>query len=138
MKYLKFILSLILAIAVFYGLNTKFGQIPPLGKFLDPFHGFWQNESTETDNPIDNVSINGLKESVSVQYDKELIPHVFAKNDLDLFRTQGYITAQHRLWQMEFQTHASAGRLSEIVGVAAVEYDRGQRRKGMTFGAEKD
>jgi penicillin amidase len=29
---------------------------------------------------------------------------------------QGYLHAKDRLWQMEFQTHFAAGRLSEIVG----------------------
>src|SRR5690606_2607181 len=37
---------------------------------------------------------------------------------------------------MEFQTMAAAGRLSEVVGIQALEFDRMQRRKGLTFGAE--
>src|SRR5690606_12853365 len=40
------------------------------------------------------------------------------------------------LWQMEFQTMAAAGRLAEIVGKQALEFDRMQRRKGLGFGAE--
>jgi len=137
MKYLKFILSLLITVAIFYGLNTKFGNIPPLGKFLDPFHGFWKNETTETNNPSTHFNISGLLETVTVHYDEQLIPHIFAQNDLDLYRTQGYVTAKHRLWQMEFQTLASAGRLSNIIGKAAINYDKGQRRKGMVFGAEQ-
>ncbi len=133
---MKFLLSLLLTLGIFYGLNTKFGIIPPLGKFLDPFHGFWQNEITETDSPNEAINIEGLSQPVSVHYDDKLIPHVFAQNDEDLYRAQGYITSMHRLWQMEFQTHASAGRLSEIVGAQAIDYDKGQRRKGMVFGAQ--
>ena len=135
MKYLKFFLSLILAISVFYGLNNKFGSIPPIGKFLNPYSGFWQNE---TDESIEGtVLINGLKDQVTVHYDAQLIPHVFAKNDADLYRAQGYITAKHRLWQMEFQTHSAAGRISEIMGEVALDYDRKERRMGMEFGAEQ-
>ena len=37
---------------------------------------------------------------------------------------------------MEFQTHAAAGRLSEIFGSKALGYDRFQRRIGMVYGAE--
>ena len=37
---------------------------------------------------------------------------------------------------MEFQTHAAAGRLSEIIGEAAVNHDRSERRRGMPYGAE--
>lgn len=135
MKYLKFIISLLLTVAVFYGLNNKFGAIPPIGKFLNPYSGVWQNETDET---IDGkVVLNGLKEEVIIHYDAQLIPHLFAQNDIDLYRAQGYITAKHRLWQMEFQTHGAAGRISEIIGEVALNYDRGERRKGMVFGAEQ-
>ena len=135
MKYIKFLLSLILCIAVFYGLNTKFGSIPPIGKFLDPAQGIWQNDKTET-NEISELQLKGLAEGVTVHYDENLIPHVFAENDTDLYFAQGYITAKHRLWQMEFQTHAAAGRIAELIGEAAIDYDRLQRRKGMVMGAE--
>ena len=132
MKYLKFIISLLLTVAVFYGLNNKFGSIPPIGKFLNPYTGIWQNETDET---IDGTAfLNGLKEEVIIHYDAQLIPHLFAQNDIDLYRAQGYITAKHRLWQMEFQTHGAAGRISEIIGEVALNYDRGERRKGMVFG----
>ncbi|GAA3631357.1 penicillin acylase family protein [Flavivirga jejuensis] len=134
MKYLKFIVSFILTIAIFYAFNTKLGAIPPIGKFLDPSGGIWQNEKDES--ITGDLEIKGLIDNVTVHYDKERIPHVFAQNNTDLYRAQGYITAKHRLWQMEFQTLASAGRLSEIIGEKALNYDRAQRRKGMVFGAE--
>ncbi|HUM46563.1 MAG TPA: penicillin acylase family protein, partial [Chitinophagales bacterium] len=64
------------------------------------------------------------------------IPHIFAGNNHDLYLAQGYIHAKYRLWQMEFQTHAAAGRISEIIGEKALPYDRQQRRFGMVFAAE--
>ena len=134
MKYFKFSLSLLLAIGAFYTLNTKLGSVPPIGKFLSPSQGVWQNEKTESTS--ENFQIEGLLDKVTVYYDANLIPHIFAQNDMDLYRSQGYITAKHRLWQMEFQTYASGGRLSEIIGEKALNYDRAQRRKGMGFGAE--
>jgi penicillin amidase len=135
MKYFKLTLSFILTISVFFALNTKFGSIPPIGKFLNPYNGVWQNETDES--ITGEISISGLKDKVTVHYDSELIPHVFAQNDLDLYRAQGYITAKHRLWQMEFQTFAAAGRLSEILGETALNYDRQERRRGMDYGAEQ-
>ncbi len=135
MKYLKFTLSLLLIALAFYGLNTKFGSIPPIGKFLNPYTGIWQNETDETISG--SVYIDGLLDKVNVHYDAQLIPHLFAKNETDLYKAQGYITAKHRLWQMEFQTYAAAGRLSEIIGEAALNYDRQERRQGMGFGAEQ-
>jgi penicillin amidase len=134
MKYLKFLISLILLIAIFFVLNTRFGSVPAIGEFLNPSLGIWQNENTES--ITGNVQIEGLSDKVTVHYDENLVPHIFAQNDTDLYKAQGYITAKHRLWQMEFQTHASAGRLSEIIGEKALDYDRMQRRKGMGFGAE--
>ena len=138
MKIVKVGLSLIITVSLIYFLNRSwnFGSpIPPLGKFLDPFGGFWQNaEVKEREN--ETLLLEGLKDEVIIQYDSLLIPHVFAKNDEDLYLAQGYITAKNRLWQMEFQTHAAAGRISEIIGTAALDYDRTQRRRGMVFAAE--
>jgi len=134
MKLLKFLISLVLTFAIFYALNTKFGSIPPIGKFLSPSQGIWQNETNES--TTGNIQMDGLLDKVTVHYDVHLIPHLFAQNDLDLYKAQGYITAKHRLWQMEFQTYASAGRLSEIIGEKALNYDRQERRRGMGFGAD--
>jgi len=137
-KVFKFGVSLLLTVALTYCLNRgwDFGTpIPPLGKFLDPFHGFWANAETKSV-PDNELAIEGLKDKVSVVYDSLLIPHIFANNDDDLYRVMGYVTAQHRLWQMEFQTHAAAGRVSEIIGEKALDFDRNQRRLGMVYGAE--
>ncbi len=134
MKYAKLLLTFLLTLAVFYLLNTKLGSVPPIGKFLNPAQGIWQNEHDET--IAGAIQIDGLKDKVTIHYDEHLIPHVFAQNDADLYRAQGYLTAKHRLWQLEFQTHAAAGRLSEIIGEKAIDYDRQERRKGMGFGAD--
>src|SRR5690606_16541316 len=52
---------------------------------------------------------------------------------------QGYLHAKFRLWQMEFQTFAAAGRISEKLGndPRFVAFDKEQRRSGMVWGAEK-
>ena len=47
MKIFRFIMSLAVTLTVTVALNTQFGQIPPLGKFLDPVNGFWANAETE-------------------------------------------------------------------------------------------
>ncbi len=135
MKYTKLLLSFLLTIGLFFVLNTKLGSVPPLGKFLNPQSGIWQNE---TDEAISGeISISGLKDKVTVHYDTQLIPHVFAQNESDLYKAQGYLTAKHRLWQLEFQTFAAAGRLSEIIGEGALNYDRTERRRGMGYGADQ-
>ena len=135
MKYIKLFISLVATIGIFYALNTKLGALPPLGKFLSPSTGIWQNETDESISG--EVLLPGLKEAVTVHYDDQFIPHVFAKNKHDLYKAQGYLTAKHRLWQLEFQTHAAAGRLAELFGEAALEYDRTERRRGMGYGADQ-
>lgn len=135
MKYTKLIVSFVLTIGLFFILNTKLGSIPPIGKFLNPYSGIWQNETDEI--VTGQINIPGLKDNVTVHYDEQLIPHVFAQNESDLYKAQGYLTAKHRLWQLEFQTYAAAGRLSEIIGEKALDYDRTERRRGMGYGADQ-
>ena len=136
MKYAKAFFSLLLAAIVVISFNTKLGAIPPLGKFFNPFQGFWNNAESKKGDSNKNLTINGLKGSVEIKFDEHMIPHVFAENNDDLYFAQGYITAKDRLWQMDFQTRFAAGRLSEVVGSKAIELDKYQRRMGMVFGAE--
>ncbi|MBA4301669.1 penicillin amidase [Algoriphagus alkaliphilus] len=136
MKYFSFFLVLAITIALAMLVSRPIGQIPPLAPLLDPNHGFWQNTLSEDQLAEEEINIENLSAPVEVVFDKNLIPHIFAQNELDLYRAQGYVTAQHRLWQMEFQTMAAAGRVSEIVGPIALELDRMTRRKGLAFGAE--
>ncbi|MGA0986660.1 MAG: penicillin acylase family protein, partial [Flavobacteriaceae bacterium] len=107
MKILKFVASLLFCSGLFYIGHYGIGSVPPLGKFINPHSGVWQNETTESEG--EQLALEGLSAAVTVHYDAQLIPHVFAENDLDLYRAQGYLTAKHRLWQMEFQTYAAAG-----------------------------
>lgn len=116
-------------------LNVNIGPLPPLGKFLDPLQGLWQNAETQTIKLPKSLSLPGLQACVTVRFDEHMIPHITAQNDVDLYFAQGYVTAFHRLWQMDFQTRAAAGRLAEIVGVKALDFDRWQRRKGNLYAA---
>ncbi|MFC0184924.1 penicillin acylase family protein [Pseudarcicella hirudinis] len=141
MNFLKTLLALSVTIVLCYALNRTWGVVPPIGKFLSPFEGFWVNaEASYKDAPTmneDKLQIPNLQGEVTVLYDENGVPHVFAQNDHDLYLAQGYLTAKDRLWQMEFQTHFAAGRISEIVGDKALESDRYQRRMGAVYGAEK-
>lgn len=136
MRWLKFILAFGVTIALVIVLNTKIALVPPLGKFLDPFHGFWQNAETSKGYENHTLQLARLQAPVIILYDDRQIPHIFAENDHDLYFAQGYVTAKDRLWQMEFQTYAAAGRLSEILGARTLEYDRFQRRVGMLVSAK--
>ena len=136
MKLFKFLISLFIIIGLGYALSIKLGPAPPLGNFISPSHGFWVNSEEKESTIPAMLNIDGLENEVSVTYDESLFPHIFAKNNNDLYFAQGYVTAKDRLWQMEFQTYAAAGRLSEIVGDKALDYDKTARRKGMVFAAK--
>jgi len=70
-----------------------------------------------------DLAVPGLKEPVEVLRDEWGIPHIYARNTDDLFFAQGYVTAQDRLWQMEMWRRWHEGRLAEIFGPEALEYD---------------
>lgn len=123
------------------------GSLPALGRLLDPVNGWAANATTEGDDL--ELSLKELKQAVTVWFEERMVPHIHAENASDLYFAQGYLHARFRLWQMEFQTHAAAGRLGEIIGEkwvvdertkqrknAILEFDRGQRRKGMIYAAE--
>ncbi len=139
MKFVKAFLALAVTIFLCYALNRSWGPAPAFGAFLNPFTGFWVNgekPALGAEISESSLAIPGLQDEVTIEYDELGIPHIFAKNNHDLYLAQGYVTAKDRLWQMEFQTHFAAGRLTEVVGTKAIEQDRFQRRMGSVFGAE--
>ncbi|WP_221394804.1 penicillin acylase family protein [Dyadobacter sp. NIV53] len=137
MKVFKAFISLAFSISFVYVLNRSWGRIPALGSFISPFVGFWQNGDRPVD-PKEEVilKLDGLKNEVIIRFDDTGVPHIFAKNDFDLFFAQGYITAKDRLWQMDLQVRAASGRLSEVLGSATLTLDQKSRRLGMGYGAE--
>jgi len=136
MRIIPFIISTVVTAGLVFALNTKWGSVPPMGKFLSPQHGFWQNaEATDHDFSAD-LKFPDLKGKAEVYFDERLVPHIFAGNDEDLYFVQGFVHAKFRLFQMDLQTKAAEGRASEIAGARAVNYDKEQRRLGMRFAAE--
>ena len=84
------------------------------------------------------LQVAGLQDRVEAYRDKWGVPHIFANNEHDLFFAQGYVHAQDRLWQMEFNRRAGAGRLSEALGEATLKSDRLLRTIGLYRAAEAD
>lgn len=122
-----------------FALSQHMFSITSFGKFLDPFSGAVQNEDEQRLNDVrwNNFDL-GLADSVSVIFDNRKVPHIYAKNTEDLYFAQGYVAAYLRLWQMDFLSYVSAGRLSEIFGQnGTLEYDRAQRRAGILQAAKE-
>jgi penicillin amidase len=132
MKFIKALWPTLLMALLLYLLGNSFGTTPPLGKLFSPFTGFWQNAINAEEKLI---NLPGVKAPVIIKIDDNQVPHIFAENNHDLYYAQGYLVASDRLWQMEFYTMVSSGRLTEIVGEQALEYDRYNRRSGMAKAA---
>jgi penicillin amidase len=128
--------ALILATLVYAGFR-RMGPLPPLGPLLDPVHGVWAT-GLQPDVPAGPVTIPGTADTVEVVFDRRGVPHIFATTVEDAARALGYVHAFHRLFQMELQTRATAGRLTEWLGAGALRLDREQRRLGLAWAAERE
>ena len=133
-------IKLIFTIAFTFGLiillNNRIGSLPPIGKLLDPFDGMWANAEGSMPNWKMEISGAGLLETASISYDERRVPHIFAKNNHDLYFLQGYVEASDRLWQMDFYIRLISGKLSEVLGSKALDIDRHFRRLGLYHASE--
>ena len=84
------------------------------------------------------VKLQGLGSSVEIYRDRFGIPHVRAATEQDAFFAQGFVTAQDRLWHMEYDRKRGAGRWAEMVGSPALEQDKTMRRFRLEASARAD
>lgn len=122
--------AVVLAVTAYAG-GCGVGPLPPLGPMLDPWSGIWSAAGNAELPARATASIHGLTREVEVRYDDRGVPHIFAQNELDAYRALGYVVARDRLFQLDIQTRAASGRLSEMVGSVARALDREARALGM-------
>jgi len=118
MKYLKRIL-MVLAIIIALGVVIGFITLRYISRRALPDY----NES---------VQLLRIHEKVEVYRDRYAVPHVYAKNEEDLYRAVGYVMAQDRLWEMDLLRRITQGRLSEIFGESQLKFDQLMRALQMT------
>src|SRR3990167_2710749 len=70
------------------------------------------------------LAIKGLRASVQVQRDASDVTHIQASDPRDAWMAMGYVHAQERGWQLEFNRRIMRGTLSEVVGPATLDTDR--------------
>ncbi|MBS1643854.1 MAG: penicillin acylase family protein [Bacteroidetes bacterium] len=131
------IFPLAITVGLLWLLHHPMGKLPALAKIIDPVNGALAAAEDVQENFNKNLKLIGIQAPVQIWMEERLVPHIQAQNDHDLYFAQGYIHAYFRLWQMDIQTRAAGGRVSEVAGEKAINFDRGQRRKGMVFGAER-
>ena len=73
----------------------------------------------------------GLEAETRVIYDENGIPHIYAGSANDAYRSLGFVHARDRLFQMDMMRRIGAGRLSEIIGPATLDFDRTMRTMGL-------
>jgi penicillin G amidase len=77
------------------------------------------------------LAISGLTDRVTVQRDENGMAYIRARNLNDLLMAQGFVTAQDRLFQMQFLRMLAQGRVSELTGEASLDLDRRMRTIGL-------
>jgi penicillin amidase len=73
---------------------------------------------------VTSVELPGLAAEVKVARDGKGVPSIVCENESDGASVLGYVTAQDRLWQMDYLRRAARGRLAEIMGRSYLESDR--------------
>src|SRR5688572_6832577 len=84
------------------------------------------------------VTVPGLGARALVWRDPEGVPHVRADAARDAFVAQGFVHAQDRLWQMDYDRRRACGRWAEYAGPDAVAQDVQMRRFQLAASARAD
>ncbi len=105
MKYLKYIL-----IFIFFLLLLIFLTVKLYFRYDIPEYNGAQE-------------LAGLQDTTEVFTDSYGIPHIFAKNNEDLFYTAGYIIARERLFQLSLLVAVTRGEISTLLGDEYTIYD---------------
>jgi penicillin amidase len=83
-------------------------------------------------------TVVGLTHPVEILRDSIGVPHIYARSVIDGFFAQGFVHAQDRLWQMEYDRLRAYGRLSEVMGSQTVDQDILWRRLRLEYNAQRD
>jgi len=116
-------------------------EFPPLVKTLSLMLAAWfllvgfataaetveslQAQAAAVAQPLEGeISAPGLKEPVEVLRDRWGVAHIYARNQDDLFFTQGFVVAHDRLFQLDLWRRIASGETAELVGEKGLPADR--------------
>ncbi|MCZ8257274.1 MAG: penicillin acylase family protein [Polaromonas sp.] len=83
------------------------------------------------------LKVGGLLAPVAVARDAADVTHIKAQSPRDAWFALGYVHAQERGWQLEFNRRVMHGELSEAFGPATLETDKLLRTLGIARAAER-
>lgn len=139
MMVLRGLFSLLMLITLCVALGRSFADLSPLGQLLSPNSGVWRHRPANASDLLKNFPIAmaaaGIK-SVELTIDSDGVPHLYSEDESALYFAQGYITAYYRMWQMDFMSRITAGRVAELLGDKALPIDRFFRRLKVPAAAE--
>ena len=79
----------------------------------------------------------GLQAAAQISRDSYGIAHIKAGNDHDLYFMQGWVHAEDRLFQMDYNRRQASGTLAELLGPAALAADVELRTIGIRRAAQR-
>lgn len=75
----------------------------------------------------ETVVVAGLRAPAEILIDHWGVPHIYARNEADLYLAQGWNAARDRLFQIDLWRRRGLGQLAEVFGRAYVDDDRAAR-----------
>jgi len=91
---------------------------------------FWYSMRSSLPASTTELKVAG-RGPVQIVRDEHGVPTVSAARDEDVYFAMGYVHAQDRMWQLEFQRRVARGRMSEVVGKDAIFQDAWMRTLGI-------
>ena len=67
----------------------------------------------------ETITLPNLHQPVEILIDRWGVPHIYARNEADLFFAQGFNAARDRLFQIDLWRRRGLGQLSQVFGPPA-------------------
>ncbi len=138
LRIIHFLVSLVVALGILYVSAFGAGPLPPLGSALNVGKGVWTSASDARPLQNETLHFQELQQPVTVLFEQSGTAHIQAATDHDLFWTIGYLHARFRLTQMDLERRQGEGQLSEILGMQALDSDRGSNFYGLARTAQAE
>ena len=137
-RIINLVAALLAAGALLYVTFVGAKGLPALGPAFNPSTGAWTMAADAVSVGNQTLHLAGLQEPVRITLEQDGTAHVVALTDHDLFLAVGYLHARFRLFQMDLLRRQGEGRLSQVVGKAALDSDRFELQLGLLRTAQQE
>lgn len=137
-RAINLVLAAVAAAAVMAVCGLGYAGVPALGPALDPGRGAWTSAANGRLPRSRTLTVPGLGKPVRVAFSRQGIATINAASTTDAITALGYLHARFRLAEMDLQRRLGEGRLSQLVGPAALTSDRFELRLGLLRTARRE